>query len=197
MNMSRSSQFGLFRFTTLCAVTSSFIVAACAGSDVPLRGEGGAGPTGSASAPSSGGASGSAGSGNQSEDPSDDNEGGSAGSEDPGNEGGEGGSEASGGGGAGDCDGAQILATNCGAGGCHGSPTGFSAFGDDPEGFIDTPSPLYGTCGVLIDPASPTDSLIYKKATGTQDGACGGSMPPGSTLSDDDAACLQEYIGSL
>lgn len=196
--MSRSSQFGLFRFTTFCAVTSSLIVAACAGSDVPLRGEGGAGPTGSASAPSSGGASGSAGSGNQSEGGSD-NEAGSAGSDDPGNddpgnEGGEGGSEAPGGS---DCDGAQILATSCGAGGCHGSPTGFSAFGDDPESFIDTASPLYGTCGVLIDPASPTDSLIYKKATGTQDGACGGSMPPGSTLSDDDAACLQEYIGSL
>lgn len=112
---------------------------------------------------------------------------------------GEVGSGATGGG----CDGFAIISANCSDSACHGTPG--AAFGDfavDEESalaYVGEESPA--TCsgqGFLLDPDNPGDSVLVLKVRG--DANCGGEMPPpvyADPLSDEDIACIEEWIGGL
>jgi hypothetical protein len=114
---------------------------------------------------------------------------------------GSGGSDPVGGAGAGsggDCDGFMILATSCAGGNCH-SGGGLSLFASDletAEEFIDEPSGICGAgAGVMFDPANPSASLVIQKVRGTS--SCGGRMPIGGTLSEEEITCIEDWIGTL
>jgi hypothetical protein len=82
------------------------------------------------------------------------------------------------------------------------SPFGVTAFADDEDlidGLIgETSSVLGDACGPMLDPSSPTNSLIYRKVSGTQGTGCQSPMPPGSPgWPDDDLTCLDSWIAGL
>jgi hypothetical protein len=115
-----------------------------------------------------------------------------------------GGSDTGGSGGGESCDGFAVLKASC-AGVCHvtgGSFGTLTAFANDEsqiDDIIGETSAMAGdACGPLIDPSSPTNSLIYRKAAATQ-GSCGQPMPLGDSdgLDQDDLDCLETWIGSL
>jgi hypothetical protein len=171
---------------------------ACAGSDVPERGDDGAGgtQTGTGATAGSGGASGAGGAGSG---------GTGAGGTGAGGTGGAGSSgsgaqvENGGSGGSSDCGGAQILITNCGSASCHGG--GIGTFAKDEAALADaigTASSSYATScgsGLLIDPSDATQGVIYNKISG---GTCGPQMPLGATpLSPADQDCVESFLTSL
>ncbi len=85
----------------------------------------------------------------------------------------------------------------CAASGCHGEG-GFGSFAD-PMTLVDRPSRT--GCGEaearIIDPADPAMSLIYRKLR-EETLPCGSRMPLGGTaLSDDERACMLEYLTFL
>jgi hypothetical protein len=194
--MSRSTSFSLLRVPGLlslvsAAAVSAAVVTACAGSDVPVRGDG-VGTGGSQSATNGGSASaGEAGS---------DGEGGSG--MPSGGSGGMAGSgmqvENGGSGGGSDCDGAALLVTNCGSSGCHGGAIGTFATDEASlgEAVGQTSSFYAANCGsgLLIDDADATQGVIYAKVIGS---TCGGQMPPGSPLPAADQACIEDFLEGL
>ncbi|MET0412464.1 MAG: hypothetical protein ABW217_14275 [Polyangiaceae bacterium] len=198
--MSRSTSFSLLRVPGLlslvsAAVVSAAVVTACAGSDVPVRGDGdgvgaNGGQTGSNGGSANAGAAGT-----------DDGEGGSgmpaggaggasgAGGGDP--------QETGGTGGGSDCDGADIILTSCIGGACHNGAIGnFASSESDLLAAVGAPSNIYASCGsgVLIDDTDATQGVIYAKVSGS---ACGGQMPPGAPLSAADQACVEEFLVGL
>jgi hypothetical protein len=192
--MSRSTSLSLLRFSSLFAVVSAVGLVACAGSDVPERPEG-SGATGGSQSGSVGGTggtggAGSSGSGNASGGTGGGGSGGSSGSGSQVENGGSGGT-----GGGSDCDGAQIIISNCGASFCHGG--GIGTFATDEASLaaaVDTASMSYASScgsGVLIDDSDATQGVIYNKVSGA---TCGGQMPPGNPLSPADQDCVRSFL---
>jgi hypothetical protein len=176
------------------AVVSAAVVSACAGSDVPVRGDG-VGTGGTQSAGDGGSAMTDGGSGG-----TDSGEGGSG--MPSGGASGAGGDPQTGGtGGGDDCGGAAILVSSCGASSCHGagSPLGaFAASEASLESAVgQAASATYSSCGSgnLIDAADITQGVIYNKINGA---SCGGSpMPLGPPLSAADQACIEDFLDGL
>lgn len=101
----------------------------------------------------------------------------------------------------GTCNGFAVLQQNCSGSACHsqpGAPLGdFAASEDAAREFIGRGGAV--SCagqGDLIDQDNPEDSLIILKMSG--DPPCGTQMPPsGVPLSDDDVACVEDWITGL
>jgi hypothetical protein len=190
---------------------------ACVDADIPnvsnsLRdalaetyGNAGAPPLGNAgnggSASTAAGAGGEGGAAGDGSEPPDDN-GGAAGSSMAGGAGSDGGGAA----GAppvvgGDCDGFDVLQTYCATSGCHGQPG--SAFGDFASSedaareFIGVESGI--ACagqGAIVDTDDPSASLLVTKINGEAE--CGQPMPPtGVQLSDEEIACIEDWISGF
>lgn len=105
-----------------------------------------------------------------------------------------------GGGSTGDvCDGFAILAANCSTGGCHGQGSNLGDFAASEEAalsYVGESGVICGGQGPIIDPENPADSVLILKLS--DDPPCGQPMPQnGPLLSDDDVACLEEWIASL
>ena len=49
--------------------------------------------------------------------------------------------------------------------------------------------------GDVFDPANPSASLVIQKVQGTS--TCGGKMPIGPALTDDEIQCIEDWIGTL
>jgi hypothetical protein len=177
-------------------MVSAVALVACAGSDVPVRGDGvgaGGSATGNNGGSANAGSSGDDGEGGSSMS------GGEGGSGMPsgGTGGGSDSTENGGSGGGSDCDGAALLVTNCGSAGCHGGAIGSFATDEASLGeAVGQASTFYASCGsgTLIDPADATQGVIYAKVSGS---TCGGQMPPGAPLSADDQACIEDFLGGL
>lgn len=176
---------------------SAAALVACAGSDVPVRGDG-VGTGGSQSA-SNGGSANAGTAGNDGEGGSAMPGGGEGGSGMPsGGTGGDNSSTGGTGGGSDDCDGAALIVSHCGSSGCHDGSIG--AFAKDAAAVgeaLGQPSALYASCGsgVLIDPDDSTQGVIYDKINGA---ACGGSpMPLGPALSAADKTCIEDFLDGL
>jgi hypothetical protein len=161
---------------------------------------GAAGDGGSASTPSAG-AGGEGGSAGEEDEPSDpEPNGGAAGSSMAGEAGGDGEGAAGGDGMAGGCDGFTIVQMRCGQVGCHADGSAQGDFGASEEAaraYIGQEGD--GLCageGPIIDPDDPSASVLVQKVDGSA--TCGSPMPLGSEpLSDDDIACIEEWIGGL
>lgn len=95
------------------------------------------------------------------------------------------------------CDVQSLFSANCAGAVCHSAG---SAQGD-----LDLTSPgvdqrlfhINGTdaCGneKLIDPGHPSSSLLFEKVTESSP-SCGEPMPPSGSLTDNEIACLRDYI---
>jgi hypothetical protein len=196
----------------LCAV------AACAGGDTPARNsalveflsdEYGSGtPVGAVGGMSGSGNTG--GSGNNSSGSGGNSSSGSGGSAsgDGGSasgDGGDGGSDVGGGGsaGGGDCDGFGVLLENCGGPTCHGAGTPYTEFAISESAAVDwADEPAAGGCASngtpIFDTEDPSQSLVILKLGSSP--PCGTPMPfgtQGNVISDDDIACIEEFIGGL
>lgn len=93
---------------------------------------------------------------------------------------------------------AEILEASCTASGCHGAYA--------PNVAPDLASPGIATrlvdvtsqgCTdrVLVDSANPQDSYLLEKLR--PDPSCGNQMPLGGTLSEDDIACVEQWVEGL
>jgi hypothetical protein len=110
---------------------------------------------------------------------------------------------AAGGGGADECDAFAILAASCDGSGCHGAGSTVGNFAESieiAEGFVGLSPVPDGECAdednPVIDTENPRQSLLVQKVDGSP--PCGDDMPLGpAALSDDDVACLVEWIGTL
>ena len=162
-----------------------------------------AGSGGSASTPSAGagGDGGAAGSGDEPSDPPDEN-GGAAGSSMAGVAGSDG--EGAAGGPpvmAGGCDGFAVLQEYCATSGCHGQPGAplgdFASSEDAARDYIGVESGV--ACagqGAIVDADDPSASLIVTKINGEAE--CGQPMPPtGEQLTDEEIACVEEWISGF
>jgi hypothetical protein len=49
---------------------------------------------------------------------------------------------------------------------------------------------------LLVDPANPMNSVMYKRLKGTQ-GTCGNAMPQGFAMTATDSKCLEDWILSF
>jgi hypothetical protein len=163
---------------------------------------GASGNGGSASTPNAGagGDGGAAGDGNEPAPANPDENGGAAGSGMAGGAGADGEGAAGGPPIASDCDGFGIIQQRCGLSGCHApadAPLGdFGSSEDAARAYIGEEGVTCAGEGALIDPDDPGASVLVAKIEGTA--SCGGQMPPGGTpLSDEDIACVVEWIGSL
>jgi hypothetical protein len=94
----------------------------------------------------------------------------------------------------------EILSATCSASICHDSdmPTaGLDLSGTAVASrLLDRPALTGGDCegaGLIIDSASPENSLLLRKVEGTA--GCGAIMPPPLGLQDDDlVACVRDYV---
>jgi hypothetical protein len=104
----------------------------------------------------------------------------------------------------GGCDGFTIVQMRCGSVGCHGDtspsppPTqgDFGASEEAARAYIGQEGD--GLCageGPIIDPDDPSASVLVQKVDGSA--TCGSPMPIGGTLTDDEIACIEEWIGGL
>jgi hypothetical protein len=99
------------------------------------------------------------------------------------------------------CDGFAILEQYCATSGCHGQPGAplgdFASSEEAARAFVGEEGSL--ACagqGTIIDTDSPSDSLLVAKVSG--DPPCGQAMPPtGEPLTDEEVACLEEWIAGL
>jgi len=198
------------------------MIAACAGSDTPVRPEGldeaiangyplGSSPAGAAG---SGGTSSGGGAGGRAPTPP--SNGGTSASGAGGTaSAGRGGSASTGEAGAagssagstgtdpvpsGECDGFAILKASCGSAGCHGAGSGVGNFAEtleDAKSFVGEEGA--GQCngrGPLFDVDNPAASIVVQKIEGTV--SCGGRMPlTGDYLDADEVDCVKEWIGTL
>lgn len=166
---------------------------ACAGSDVPVRGDGPS--VGGSQAASNGGSASAGEAGSDGEGGSGMPAGGAGGASGAG--GGEP-QETGGTGGGSDCNGAALLVSSCGSAGCHGGAIGSFAADEASlgEAVGQTSSFYAANCGSgnLIDPDDATQGVIYAKVSGS---TCGGQMPPGSPLPAADQACIEEFLEGL
>jgi hypothetical protein len=195
--MSSSRSFSLVRFSSLVLIASSGGFVACAGTDVPLRPDDGIGATGGSQTASNGGSSSTNGGSSSGGTSSGGTGGTGSGGSSTAGTGGADDTENGGSGGGSDCDGAQVLITNCGSATCHGG--GIGTFAKDEAAVADAvgqASASYGTCGsgVLIDPSDSTQGVIFNKISG---GTCGPQMPLGGMLTDDDKACIESFLADF
>jgi hypothetical protein len=99
------------------------------------------------------------------------------------------------------CNGFAILELYCATSGCHGQPGAplgdFASSEAAARAFIDREGSL--ACsgqGTIIDTDNPSDSLLVAKVSG--DPPCGQAMPPtGEPLTDEEVACLEDWISGL
>lgn len=186
----------LQQIAEMYAGASSVGVAGAAGT--PATGTGGsASGSGGSQSSTNGGSSSGSDSGNGGSSVS---EAGSAGSAGTASEGGSAGSDMGGAGGGGDCDGFAVLQTNCGSSSCHGQGGPFNGFlaSEDVAAGFDGQNGMVscGSAGPLFDSGNPEASIVVQKMQGTA--TCGGPMPPPSGgVSDEDIACVVEWISSL
>jgi len=160
-----------------------------------------AGDGGSASTPAAGagGDGGAAGDGGEPPDET----GGAAGSSMAGGAGSDGGGGAAGAPPVveGGCDGFAVLETYCATSGCHGQPGAalgdFASSEDAAREFIGVESGV--ACagqGAIVDTDDPSASLMVTKINGEAE--CGQPMPPtGEQLSDEEIACVEEWISGF
>lgn len=97
------------------------------------------------------------------------------------------------------CDGFAILSRSCAGGGCHGAGTSFSDFAASEEAALQSVG-VSGTSPCedrdpLFNPSEPDYSLVIQKIRGTA--GCGATMPLGSSLPEDEIACLIDWISNL
>jgi hypothetical protein len=96
------------------------------------------------------------------------------------------------------CDFNALITARCGSSGCHGAPA--VSNGLDLTS-ADLAQRLAGRRGsgacstyLLIDPATPSQSALYRKVTPD---ACGSRMPLGNTLTDGEQACILRWIENM
>jgi hypothetical protein len=99
----------------------------------------------------------------------------------------------------GGCEGFAILQENCNGPSCHGTGAPYANFaGTEEEALAFVGESGTTTCsaeGPLLDPENPKQSIIVQKVNGTV--PCGGAMPIGGELTEDEIACLEEWIATL
>jgi hypothetical protein len=94
----------------------------------------------------------------------------------------------------------EIIATRCATAGCHAAgamPAGMLDLGsDDLVGRLSGMSATTAQCstGTLIDTASPEESVLYGKLLDPP--SCGGRMPLGLPLSDEEIECFRKWINA-
>jgi hypothetical protein len=92
----------------------------------------------------------------------------------------------------------DILEASCTGSGCHGAYAPNVAPDLASPGFaarlVDVTSPGC-TDRVLVDSANPQDSYLLEKLR--PDPSCGNQMPLGSTLSEDEIACVEQRVEGL
>jgi hypothetical protein len=99
------------------------------------------------------------------------------------------------------CDGFGVLETYCATSGCHGMPNAalgdFASSEDAAREFIGVQGRI--SCagqGAIIDTDDPEASVLVAKMS--DDPPCGTQMPPqGDPLTDEEVACVVEWIGGL
>lgn len=87
-----------------------------------------------------------------------------------------------------------LLAQKCGTSGCHASENpsnGLDLASADPMGRLSGKS-AQGGSGLLIDPSSPDQSVLYTKLA--ESPPFGGRMPPGAPFDDATAACILSFL---
>lgn len=90
----------------------------------------------------------------------------------------------------------QILEAKCGTAGCHAAESpqaGLDLASANARGRLSAVQASSSCVGeLLLDPAAPTESVLYQKVAGTQ---CGPRMPSvGEVLSADEIECLRLWI---
>jgi hypothetical protein len=90
----------------------------------------------------------------------------------------------------------EILAMKCGGVGCHGATAPAQGLDLVSDGVAARVVGVKATecMGTLADPASPATSVLYTKLTAAP--PCGGRMPVGGMLPDDEIACVKEWIAA-
>jgi hypothetical protein len=99
------------------------------------------------------------------------------------------------------CDGFAVLQTYCATSGCHGMPNAplgdFASSEDAAREFVGVQGRI--SCagqGAIIDTDDPEASVLVAKMS--DDPPCGIQMPPtGAPLTDEDVACVVDWIGGL
>jgi hypothetical protein len=114
------------------------------------------------------------------------------------------GSEGGGAGGGGPalgCNGFEVLQQHCANANCHGQANapfgGFASSPDAARDYIDVESnAACANQGAIVNTDDPAASLLVTKVTGEAD--CGSPMPiGGEPLSDDEIACLEDWIAGF
>ena len=90
----------------------------------------------------------------------------------------------------------EILAMKCGGSGCHGTASPAEGLDLVSDGVVGRVVGVAATeCkGQLADPVSPETSVLYTKLLASP--TCGGRMPLGGALPDDEIACVKEWIAA-
>jgi hypothetical protein len=95
----------------------------------------------------------------------------------------------------------EVFQVTCGGGSCHTNRG--AVFGDfgvgqaEAASYVSRGSVRDPTCGLIIDPREPEDSLILTKVTGEypSTGNCGGPMPVGSyEITDEQIDCIADWV---
>jgi hypothetical protein len=99
------------------------------------------------------------------------------------------------------CDAVEtVLLPHCGGGSCHSNSDArigdWAAGRAQAESFVDVPSVRNVACGLIIDSADPSQSLLLRKITGDfPSPMCGGFMPvSGRDLTDQEIACMASWL---
>lgn len=94
----------------------------------------------------------------------------------------------------------EVLKVSCGGGSCHSNPDAtigdFAVGAAEAESYVGVPSVRNAACGVIIDPADPSESLMLRKVTGDfPSPTCGGAMPvSGPELTNQQMDCLESWL---
>jgi hypothetical protein len=93
-----------------------------------------------------------------------------------------------------------VLQARCGNNSCHSNPRAtigdFAVGMEQAEAYIDRPSVRDPACGLIIDSANPSESLLLRKLTGDFPvPACGAFMPvTGDSLTDAQIDCMENWL---
>jgi hypothetical protein len=95
----------------------------------------------------------------------------------------------------------EVFKVTCGNGSCHsnrGAVIGDFAVGpEEAASYVSRGSVRDPTCGLIIDPREPKNSLILTKVNGQypSDRNCGGAMPVGSVeITDEQIDCIADWV---
>jgi hypothetical protein len=94
----------------------------------------------------------------------------------------------------------EVFLPSCGTGSCHSNPNAtigdFAVGREEAESFVDVPSRRNPVCGLFIDSADPSQSLLLRKLTGDfETPTCGGLMPViGRDLTREEIDCVGSWL---